>query len=209
MTGLFRNSDRSFGQAAVPMAASIGSGVAFAKAVRESNTLEEAVVTATKRASTETETPMSITAITGEEIQERGLPDFPGTLQSVPRVSMRTSGPVLTEIEMRGIDLPAVGNPPTVGFYLDETPLTAPAVAQNGMAVTDPNLYDLPRIEALRGPHGTHYGSGSMGGTVKLLPNAPNQTALDASAKDETQSFLPRTGRLATSLPRQPKSNKV
>ena len=144
--------------------------------------LQEVVVTATKRASTVQETPMSITAITGEEIQERGLPDFTAIIQSVPGVSMRTSGPGQTEIEMRGMTS-AGGNSSTVGFYLDDTPLTAPANAQNGKVVIDPNLYDLNRVEVLRGPQGTLYGSGSMGGTVKLVPNTPNPGTFDASGE--------------------------
>ena len=144
--------------------------------------LEEVVVTATKRSSTVQETPMSVTAITGEDIQERGLTDFAAIIQSVPGVSMRTSGPGQTEIEMRGMTS-AGGNSSTVGFYLDDTPLTAPANSQNGKVVIDPNLYDLNRVEVLRGPQGTLYGSGSMGGTVKLVPNQPNPSALDASAE--------------------------
>jgi iron complex outermembrane receptor protein len=144
--------------------------------------LEEVVVTATKRASTVQETPMSITAITGEDIQERGLADFAAIVQSVPGVSMRTSGPGQTEVEMRGMTS-AGGNSSTVGFYLDDTPLTAPANAQNGKVVIDPNLYDLNRIEVLRGPQGTLYGSGSMGGTIKLVPNAPNPAEFAASGE--------------------------
>src|SRR5215475_12857062 len=139
--------------------------------------LEEVVVTATKRASTVQETPMSITAITGEDIQQRGLKDFSAIVQSVPGVSMRTSGPGQTEVEMRGMTS-AGGNSSTVGFYLDDTPLTAPANSQNGKVVIDPNLYDLNRVEVLRGPQGTLYGSGSMGGTIKLVPNAPDPAKL-------------------------------
>lgn len=144
--------------------------------------LAEVVVTATKRASTVQETPMSITAITGDDIQQRGLKDFTAIVQSVPGVSMRTSGPGQTEVEMRGMTS-AGGNSSTVGFYLDDTPLTAPANAQNGKVVIDPNLYDLNRVEVLRGPQGTLYGSGSMGGTIKLVPNAPNPGAFAASAE--------------------------
>jgi len=50
------------------------------------------------------------------------------------------------------------GNSPTVGFYLDDVPMTAPAAAQNGKVVIDPTLYDLNRVEVLRGPQGTLYG---------------------------------------------------
>ncbi|MBS0374712.1 MAG: TonB-dependent receptor [Proteobacteria bacterium] len=146
------------------------------------NQLEEIVVTATKRASTVQATPMSITAISGDDIRERGVPNLTDLVQSVPGVSMRSSGQGQTELEMRGMSS-AGGNSPTVGFYLDETPLTAPANAQNGKVVIDPNLYDIARVEVLRGPQGTLYGSGSMGGTIKLVPNAPNPAGFETSAE--------------------------
>jgi len=75
------------------------------------------------------------------------------------------------------------GNSATVGFYLDDTPMSAPAAAQNGKVVIDPNLYDLNRVEVLRGPQGTLYGSGSMGGTIKIVTNQPNPDAFDISGK--------------------------
>ena len=144
--------------------------------------LQEVIVTAQKRVSTVQETPISITAITGESLQERGVTDLATIVQSVPGVSMRQSGPGQTELEMRGMTSGG-GNSSTVGFYLDDTPLTAPASAQNGKVVIDPNLYDLNRVEVLRGPQGTLYGSGSMGGTIKLIPNAPNLSAFDVSGQ--------------------------
>ena len=144
--------------------------------------LQEVVVTAQKRMSTVQDTPISITAITGKDIEDRGIADIAGIVQSVPGVSMRTSGPGQTELEMRGMTSVG-GNSSTVGFYLDDTPLSAPASAQNGKVVIDPSLYDLNRIEVLRGPQGTLYGSGSMGGTVKLIPNAPDPNGFDASGQ--------------------------
>jgi iron complex outermembrane recepter protein len=75
------------------------------------------------------------------------------------------------------------GNSPTVGFYFDETPLTAPAATNEGKIVISPDLYDLNRVEVLRGPQGTLYGSGSMGGTIRVIPNAPNPEALEASGE--------------------------
>ena len=75
------------------------------------------------------------------------------------------------------------GNSPTVGFYLDDVPLTAPAAAQNGKVVIDPSLYDLNRVEVLRGPQGTLYGSSSMGGTIRLVSNQPNLTEYQGSGQ--------------------------
>src|SRR6266404_5388193 len=128
--------------------------------------LQEVVVTAEKRESTVQHTPISLTAVSGAEIQERGLVNLLELGQSIPGVSMRTSGPGQTEFEMRGMASTG-GNSPTVGFYLDDISLTAPATTSNGKVVIDPNLYDLNRVEVLRGPQGTLYGSGSMGGTIK------------------------------------------
>ena len=98
---------------------------------------------------------------------------------------MKTSGPGQTEFEMRGLDATG-GFSPTVGFYIDDAPLTAPAQAAQGKVVVDPDLYDLNRVEVLRGPQGTLYGAGSMGGTIKLVTNAPqlNTFAVSAQSKE-------------------------
>src|ERR1700733_14222578 len=143
--------------------------------VREQPTqdLQEIVVTAEKRTSTVQKTPISITAITGADLQSQGLSDLQSVAQQVPGVSFKTSGPGQTEFEMRGLTSTG-GESPTVGFYLDETSLTPPAMAQNGKVVVDPDLFDLNRVEILRGPQGTLYGAGSMGGTIKLATNQPD-----------------------------------
>jgi outer membrane receptor protein involved in Fe transport len=144
--------------------------------------LEEIVVTAEKRESTIETTAISITALSGGDIQDRGFTDLADLMKTVPGVSIRTSGPGMTEFEMRGVASNG-GNSPTVGFYFDETSLTAPAATNEGKIVISPDLYDLNRVEVLRGPQGTLYGSGSMGGTIKVVPNAPNPEAFDASAE--------------------------
>ena len=144
--------------------------------------LQEVVVTATKRTSTVQATGASITAVSSEEISDRGIVDFNSLAQSVPGISMRTSGPGQTEFEMRGLNS-AGGNTSQVGFYLDETPLSSPASAQLGKEEIDPTLYDLQRVEVLRGPQGTLYGSSSMGGTVKLVPNPPQPGMFAASGE--------------------------
>ena len=135
--------------------------------------LQEIVVTAEKRSSTVQKTPISITAVSGADLQEQGISSFTEVAQETPGVSIRTSGPGQTEFEMRGLTSSG-GESPTVGFYLDETPLTPPAGSTNGKVVIDPDLFDLNRVEVLRGPQGTLYGSGSMGGTIKLVTNQPS-----------------------------------
>jgi iron complex outermembrane receptor protein len=155
------------------------------KATGKEGALEEIVVTAEKRESTVQKTPISMTAISEAEIQARGFEDFRDIAQETPGVSMKTSGPGQTEFEMRGLDATG-GFSPTVGFYIDDAPLTAPAQAAQGKVVVDPDLYDLNRVEVLRGPQGTLYGAGSMGGTIKLVTNAPqlNTVAVSAQTKE-------------------------
>jgi iron complex outermembrane recepter protein len=155
------------------------------KAAAKEGALEEIVVTAEKRESTVQKTPISMTAISEAEMQARGFEDFRSIAQETPGVSMKTSGPGQTEFEMRGLDATG-GFSPTVGFYIDDAPLTAPAQAAQGKVVVDPDLYDLNRVEVLRGPQGTLYGAGSMGGTIKLVTNAPqlNTVAVSAQTKE-------------------------
>ena len=135
--------------------------------------LAEIVVTAMKRASTVQDTPISIAAVTGADLQARGITSFANLAQATPGVSLKSEGPSQTEIEMRGMTSSG-GNSATVGFYLDDVPLSGPASAQNGHVVIDPALYDLDRVEVLRGPQGTLFGSGSMGGTVRLITHQPD-----------------------------------
>src|SRR5579862_3799932 len=155
---------------------------ALAQQAASSDQLQEIVVTAGKRSESAQSTPISLTAVTGQDLADRGITDFNDLAQATPGVSMKTSGPGQTEFEMRGLTSSG-GDAPTVGFYLDDVPLTSPAAAQNGKVVIDPSLYDLNRVEVLRGPQGTLYGSSSMGGTIKLFTNQPNLDAFDTSAQ--------------------------
>ncbi len=148
----------------------------------DSNQLGEILVTAEKRDATVQNTAISLTAVSQADIQDRGLTDITTLLESVPGVSIRTSGPGFTEFEMRGVSSTG-GNSPTVGFYYDDTLMTATSNSNEGKIVISPALYDVNRIEVLRGPQGTLYGSGSMGGTIKIVPNAPDPTKFDASAE--------------------------
>jgi iron complex outermembrane receptor protein len=142
--------------------------------------LEEVVVTAEKRESTVQETPISMSALSAAQLQNQNIANLEDLAGAVPGVSMRTAGPGQTEYEMRGLTS-AGGSTATVGFYIDETPLSASAVALNGRTVIDPDLFDLNNVEVLRGPQGTLYGAGSMGGTIKLVTNKPKLGTFEAA----------------------------
>lgn len=137
--------------------------------------LEEIVVTATKRAEKLQEVPMSISAFSGEDIVRLGASNFSDLATTVPSLSLRSAGPGRTKLNIRGISA-ATGVAPTVGFYLDEMPIQTISSGSSTsfqQAIVDPKLYDLDRIEVLRGPQGTLYGSSSMGGTVRLITKKP------------------------------------
>ncbi len=146
----------------ITMAALLGGtalSLSLAQAQEETPGRSELIITAQKRSSTVQQTPISISAVGAEELEARGMVDFSALAAAKPNVSLKSEGPGQTEIELRGM-ASSGGNSPTVGFYLDDTPLTAPASAQNGKVVINPDLYDLARIEVLRGPLGTLSGSG-------------------------------------------------
>jgi iron complex outermembrane receptor protein len=150
------------------------------------NELQEIVVTAEKRESTVQKTPISITAITGQDLLERGVNTAQELAMEVPGLAVESLGPGQGQYQIRG--LTAIGGESaTVGFYLDEISMTPPVNATVGKVSIDPDLYDLERVEVLRGPQGTLYGSGSMGGTIKLVTSRPDPSSFRASS-DSTVS---------------------
>jgi iron complex outermembrane recepter protein len=168
------------------------------------NSLEEIVVTAEKRESTVQATAISITALSATDLAQENIATVEDLVGKVPGISLRTAGPGQTEYEMRGLSAGG-GTAATVGFYIDETPLSASAVALNGRTVIDPDLFDLNHVETLRGPQGTLYGSGSMGGTIKLVTNQPKlgvfEGATDTSVSQTTHGSTNGGGSLMLNLP--------
>ena len=160
-------------------------GIAAAQqAIASSNELQEVVVTATKRTTTLQETPISIATVSGDDILRRGLSNMNDLLDQIPGVAMQTVGPGRTNFSMRGMS-GSGGSSPTVGYYLDDIPVTpaTSAISSAGKSMISPDIYDLPRVEVLRGPQGTLYGSGSEGGTIRLLTNQPQLGEFAANAE--------------------------
>jgi len=173
----------------VMMAATLGAaGVAYAAdeqpSAAPSDQLTEITVTATKRSTTVQTTPISITAFTSDQIASRGMVDVDSLVSSVPDIAVRnTGGPGEMEFEIRGLNSQG-GNSSMVGMYLGEIPLSTATGSQLGKNSVDPGLYDLQRVEVLSGPQGTLYGSSSMGGTIRLIPTAPQLNTYAASTQD-------------------------
>jgi iron complex outermembrane receptor protein len=144
--------------------------------------LQEIVVTAEKRESTLQNTPMSISAFGSEQLLTSGVTNIEQIAQQTPGLAFESTGPSRSQFSIRGMSSNG-GAAPTVGFYLDETPITPPIDSTQGKNFVDPDLYDLARVEVLRGPQGTLYGASSMGGTIRFITNQPNLIKFEASAR--------------------------
>ena len=153
-------------------------------------TLEEITVTATKRESALQDIPMSISAVSGESLERTGIVNFTDVATSVPSVSFRSAGPGRTKLNVRGVSA-ATGVAPTVSFYIDEMPvqtISSGSTTSFAQAIVDPKMFDLERVEILRGPQGTLYGSSSMGGTIRLITRHPVIGEFDADVGAELSS---------------------
>ncbi|HUN27257.1 MAG TPA: TonB-dependent receptor [Steroidobacteraceae bacterium] len=126
--------------------------------------LQEVVVTATRREESASKVPISLTALTEDVIDEKGIKDFQDIARFVPGVSIDTSG--TNAISIRGISSSAGAG--TTGIYIDDTPIQMRDIGFNPDD-TLPKTFDLQRVEVLRGPQGTLFGSGSEGGTVRYI----------------------------------------
>ena len=144
--------------------------------------LSEITITAQRYEATIQDTPISISALSGDELISSGITSVEDITRTIPGLSMRSAGPGQSEYDARGIASNG-GASATVGFYLDEVPLSAPTLDQVGKVMIEPDLYDVSRVEVLRGPQGTLYGSGSMGGAIKIVTNQPKLGTYEASVE--------------------------
>jgi outer membrane receptor protein involved in Fe transport len=135
----------------------------------------EIVVTAQKRSETIQHVPLSMTVLTQVDLEKRGVQSLYDVSRIAPSLAVVSSGPGENNLIIRGISSIA-GSAATVGYYLDDTPIAASSNAAllSTRGVIDPSALDVARIEVLRGPQGTLYGSSSMGGTVRYIANQPN-----------------------------------
>jgi iron complex outermembrane recepter protein len=142
--------------------------------------LEEIVVTATRREESISKVPISITAMSQDMIDQKGIKDFQDIVRFTPGVSIDTSG--TNAISIRGIS--SSGGAGTTGIYIDDTPIQMRALGFNPDD-TLPKTFDLDRVEILRGPQGTLFGAGSEGGTVRYIMAQPSATQESTYARSE------------------------
>lgn len=132
---------------------------------------QQIVVTAQKRKEDVRKVPLSVSVLSAEQLGERQVATFSDLTRAVPNVAFDTqAGQGLSTISIRGISSQA--GQATVSIYLDDVSLTTRNLYSQGTA--EPRIFDVDRIEVLRGPQGTLYGASSLGGTIKYISRQPD-----------------------------------
>lgn len=140
---------------------------------------ETVVVTATKRSEKLKDVPQAITVLGEKRLDEINADSLETFAGYVPGLEMQTFSPGRTRITVRGVSPDEQTGVTTISYYLDEIPLAA--AEQRSQPTL--RLYDIARVEVLRGPQGTLYGEGAMGGTIRIVTNKPDTSGFAASMK--------------------------
>lgn len=190
---------RTFKPGSLLMALLTGAGLASMNVsaqtgdVTTGSSLDAVVVTAERRATRLDETPVSLDAYTAERIDQQGLRSMDDVTRLTPGVTFSRSGMTATgnfndegsDIAIRGIE--STAGTSTTGLYLDDTPIQTRHLSF-GTVNPFPELFDLDRIEVLRGPQGTLFGAGSEGGTIRFIQTEPGLTAYSGYVRSELAS---------------------
>ncbi|RRN59324.1 TonB-dependent receptor [Pseudoxanthomonas sp. SGNA-20] len=141
--------------------------------------LDAIVVTATRRSEKLQDVPLSVTVLGQEQLDAKGIVGYEGLAHETPGVVLNRPSANFNNFTARGIATNGYNAnlQSTVAIYIDELPISA----NGNSTVLDPSLYDVERIEFLRGPQGTLFGSGSLAGALRILTHAPDPNAFDAS----------------------------
>src|SRR5215472_2424167 len=173
-----RSSGRGWVAAVAVLACAAGPGPALAQEQAPATEtgaavggLQEVVVTATRREENLSRVPISVSALTQEALDARDIKDFSEVARFTPGVNFDNSG--TNNISIRGIA--GTGGAGTTGIYIDDTPIQMRALAFSPDEAL-PKSFDIDRVEVLRGPQGTLFGSGSEGGTVRYITTQPSLT---------------------------------
>ena len=163
--------------AAVAAACSISSVVLIAPPALAQETLEEVVVTATRRTESVQDVPMAITVLGQEQLTDMNITDMEDYMQVLSNTSYISLGPGSGNIYIRGISSggeSGLGANPSVAVYLDEQPVTSVG------AYLNPHIFDVNRIELLAGPQGTTFGANAQSGAIRIMTNQPDANEFSA-----------------------------
>ncbi len=166
--------------------APLASGWAQAQSGESLSALEEVVVTASKRGEVRIQDiPFAIQALDGDALKEAGSLDFDDFFRQIPGLSTNDRGPGDKHYIIRGIYSGGYG---TVGLYLDEVIITGEGDEARGKQ-PDPKMFDIDRVEVLKGPQGTTFGSSSLSGTIRWIPNRPKYDVFEAEVGGRLNSL--------------------
>lgn len=165
-----------------------GSSATLAQEDYAETELEEIIVTATRREVGLQDVPISITAFSQQQLDRQGLNSFLDFAQQVPSLGFNNAGgPTFQTLSIRGVGVASGGtagggSASTVAVYLDETPVVAPFSRNSSI---QPILFDIERVEVLRGPQGTLFGASSMGGAIRYITNKADPSGVAARITSE------------------------
>lgn len=147
-----------------------GMGSASVNAVGESFVLEEVIVTAQKRAQSVQDVGMAISATNGDTLKDMGVTNPSDLSMVTPGLTFSDSGTGTPVYSLRGVGFydNSAQAASTVGVYLDETAIPYPVMTKGAM-------FDVERVEVLKGPQGTLYGLNTTGGAIKYIANKPTE----------------------------------
>jgi iron complex outermembrane recepter protein len=154
------------------------------------NSLEEIVVTASKRSETIQNAPTALTAITSEKLDTLGIHDFQDYLPYVPSLQMANLGaPGQGIMIIRGIYSGFEQTTSTVGFYIDDVPFVPSSAGfPSTLVLPDPDLSDVQQVEVLKGPQSTLYGASALGGLIKIVTKKPDLEQFSGDVRLEGSS---------------------
>jgi iron complex outermembrane receptor protein len=146
--------------------------------------LQEVIVTATLRSENARNVPAALTVLSGAELDQLGAQDLDDVAALVPGLQLSTVGPGFNVETLRGISTGLYSTGATVATYFEETPTTAVSLSSGGdYASPDPDLFDVQRVEVLKGPQGTLFGASAMGGVIRYIFNRPDLERFEGKAE--------------------------
>jgi outer membrane receptor protein involved in Fe transport len=149
----------------------------------ESQTVSEIVITATRHAESLSKVSQSVVALSEKALDVRGIKGISDISRMTPGVELNPNGfGTQSNIAIRGVSS-QVGSA-TTGIYIDDTPIQTRVVGYSSTN-TYPLVFDLDRVEVLRGPQGTLFGAGSEGGTIRFITPQPSLTHYSAYVRAE------------------------
>jgi outer membrane receptor protein involved in Fe transport len=165
---------------------------------------DEIIVTAQRREQTLIDVPQSLSVVGAETLERQSARSFIDYAQLVPGLTLTQDNPGETRLILRGINTGSVGS--TVATYVDDIPFGQSGSLANGAILAgDFDTFDVARIEVLRGPQGTLYGSNSLGGVLKFITAAPSTAAFEmrgqAGIEDTRYGDLSYLGNALVNVP--------